>query len=214
MAKIYLVSNTASNDNDVINLSVSDIKFLKFKADLSEFNALVITSKNALKALEFNGVKASENIQIYAIGEPTAKQARSLGFNKIYVAQNAHGDEFAAEIAPLLKGKKTLYLRAKEVVSNLSEILHANGVNLSEIIAYKNIPKCVDSELKPPLGSVIIFTSPLNFKNFILNFGWEDSYKAVAIGQTTANELAKFTNPIVSEIQSVNSCISLAKTLF
>jgi len=56
LRKIYLVSNTKTADESVVNLSVSRIEFLKFEINLSEFDALVATSKNAFKALKFNGI--------------------------------------------------------------------------------------------------------------------------------------------------------------
>ena len=51
MRKIYLISNTKTADESVVNLSVSRIEFLKFDLNLSEFDLLVATSKNAFKAL-------------------------------------------------------------------------------------------------------------------------------------------------------------------
>ncbi|MBN7287474.1 MULTISPECIES: uroporphyrinogen-III synthase [Campylobacter] len=213
MAEIYLVSNTPSNDESVINLPVSEIKFLKFSLNLDEFDALVATSKNSFKALEFNHIKIKPDMQIYAIGEPCAKAAKRCGFSKIYTAKNSHGGEFAAEISPLLKGKKTLYLRAKSIVSNLGEILKQNGILVSQIVAYESVCARLGKEKIPSENSVLIFSSPSNVKNFILNFGWLDSYKAVAIGETTAKELAKFTDPLVSARQEINACVELAKTL-
>ena len=41
MRKIYLVSNTKTADESVVNLSVSSIEFLKFEINLIEFDALV-----------------------------------------------------------------------------------------------------------------------------------------------------------------------------
>ena len=43
MRRIYLVSNTKTTDESVINLSVSKIEFLKFEINLSEYDALVAT---------------------------------------------------------------------------------------------------------------------------------------------------------------------------
>lgn len=209
---IYLVSSDVKFD-DVKTLVLNEIKFSDFNVDLSEFDALVITSKNALGALKFNKILPRESLQIYAIGEASAEAARKFGFAQIYVGKNAHGDEFAREIASLVKNQKTLFLRAQKTASSVGKILRESGCELTEIIAYKNVAKHVNSELKPPKGSVIIFTAPSAVRNYIENFGWDESYKAVAIGKTTALELEKFTKPVISSEQNINSCVTLAKTL-
>ena len=202
MRKIYLVSNTKTTDESVINLSVSKIEFLKFEINLSEYDALVATSKNAFKALKFNGISPI-NLPVFA---------REFGFSEIYTGQNSHGDDFAREILPLLNGKKVLYLKGKDSASNFLEILQKGGVNIKAIVAYENVLNPCKMELKPSKNSILIFASPINVRNFLTNFGWDESYQTISIGKVTAKEL-KFTTPIVSQNQDINACIALAKTL-
>ena len=208
---IYLVGSNLEFEG-VKTLVLNKIKFNKFSANLAEFDSLVLTSKNSVNALKFNQILPA-SLQIYSIGESTSRAASEFGFTQIYTAKNAHGNDFAAEIAPLLKGKKTLFLRARETASRVGEILRESGVNLTQIIAYENVFKPLENEQKPSKNSAIIFTAPSAVRNFMRNFGWDESYKAVAIGLTTAKELGKFTSPAVSAQQNINSCINLAKTL-
>lgn len=212
MRKIYLVSNTKTADESVVNLSVSRIEFLKFDLNLSEFDALVATSKNAFNALKFNEISALENLPVFAIASGCAAAANGLGFTQIYTGQNAHGDDFAREILPLLKGKKVLYLKGKDSASNFLEILQDGGVNIKVVIAYENVLNPCKMELKPPKNSILIFASPINVRNFLTNFGWDESYQTISIGKVTAKEL-KFSTPLVSQSQDINACIALAKTL-
>lgn len=212
MRKIYLVSNTKTADESVVNLSVSRIEFLKFDLNLSEFDLLVATSKNAFNALKFNEISALESLPVFAIASGCAAAAKGLGFTQIYTGQNAHGDDFAREIVPLLKGKKVLYLKGKDSASNFLEILQGSGVNIKAIVAYENVLNPCKMELKPPKNSILIFASPINVRNFLSNFGWDESYQAISIGKVTTKEL-KFTTPIVSQNQDINACIALAKTL-
>ena len=211
MRKIYLISNTKTTDESVVNLSVSKIEFLKFELKLSDYDVLVATSKNVFNALKFNNIKAI-NLSVFAIANSCAAAAREFGFSEIYTGKNAHGDDFAREILPLLKGKKVLYLKGKDSASNFLEILQDGGVNIKAIVAYENVLNPCKMELKPPKNSILIFASPLNVKNFLSNFGWDESYQAISIGKVTAKEL-KFTEPIVSQSQDINACIALAKTL-
>lgn len=211
MRKIYLISNTKTADESVVNLSVSKIEFLKFELNLSDYDVLVATSKNAFNALKFNGISPI-NLPVFAIANSCASAAREFGFGEIYTGKNAHGDDFAREILPLLKGKKVIYLKGKDSASNFLEILQDGGVNIKAVIAYENVLNPCKMELKPPKNSILIFASPLNVKNFLSNFGWNESYQAISIGKVTAKEL-KFTEPIVSQSQDINACIALAKTL-
>ena len=212
MRKIYLVSNTKTADESVVNLSVSKIEFFKFDLNLSEFDALVATSKNVFNALKFNEINALENLPVFAIASSCAAAAREFGFSEIYTGQNAHGDDFAREILPLLKGKKVLYLKGKDSASNFLEILQDGGVNIKAVIAYENVLNPCKMELKPPKNSILIFASPINVRNFLTNFGWDESYQTISIGKVTAKEL-KFSTPLVSQSQDINACIALAKTL-
>ncbi len=198
-------------DESVVNLSVSKIEFLKFELKLSDYDVLVATSKNVFNALKFNNIKAI-NLSVFAIANSCAAAAREFGFSEIYTGKNAHGDDFAREILPLLKGKKVLYLKGKDSASNFLEILQDGGVNIKAIVAYENVLNPCKMELKPPKNSILIFASPLNVKNFLNNFGWDESYQVISIGKVTAKEL-KFTEPIVSQSQDINACIALAKTL-
>jgi len=211
LRKIYLISNTKTTDESVVNLSVSKIEFLKFELNLSDYDVLVATSKNAFNALKFNGISPI-NLPVFAIANSCASAAREFGFSEIYTGKNAHGDDFAREILPLLKGKNVLYLKGKGSASNFLEILQNGGVNIKAIVAYENVLNPCKMELKPPKNSILIFASPLNVKNFLSNFGWDESYQAISIGKVTAKEL-KFTEPIVSQSQDINACIALAKTL-
>ena len=212
MRKIYLVSNTKTADESVVNLSVSKILFLKFEIKLSGFDALVATSKNAFKALKFNEISVLENLPVFAIANSCAAVAREFGFSEIYTGQNAHGDDFAREILPLLNGKKVLYLKGKDSASNFLEILQDGSVNIKAVIAYENVLNPCKMELKPPKDSILIFASPINVRNFLTNFGWDESYQTISIGKVTAKEL-KFSTPLVSQSQDINACIALAKTL-
>lgn len=211
MDKIYLISHT--QNQAVKNLKVCEIEFLKFSVDLSKFEALVITSKNSIEALKFNNIK-KVNLKVFSIGDGSTKEALKYGFSDIYTAKNSHGNEFANEIASFLKDKKTLFLKAEKTVSDVGGILIKNGAILTKITAYKNNFLNLDESLKPPLGSILIFSSPSNVEGFIKNFGKiDESYKVVVIGNATAKLLSSHKNLIISEKQSIDKCLKLAKNL-
>lgn len=210
---IYLISNTAFNDESVEQISLCRIKFNKFNIDLSEFNALIVTSKNSINALKFNSI-ALTDILVFAIGRATALACKEFGFTQIYEARNSHGDKFGAEILEKLYGKKVLFIKAKETVSNLDIYFSQNGIDITVVDGYENLILYPKDIKKPEPNSTIIFTSPMNTRAFIQNFGWDKSYQAVAIGKATAAALSSYCdNIIVSNTQNLKSCIELAKNI-
>ena len=209
---IYLISNTPFDDESVEQISLCDIKFNKFNIDLSEFDALIVTSKNGINSLKFNSIILAD-ILVFAIGKATALSCREFGFTQIYEAQNSHGSEFGAEILEKLYGKRILFIKAKETISNLDIYFNQNGIDISVIDGYENLILKKDISSKPKSNSILIFTSPINVRAFIQNLGWDDSYKAVAIGKATAQALKPYTDPIISKSQTIKDCVELAKSL-
>ena len=129
---IYLISNTPFDDESVEQISLCDIKFNKFNIDLSEFDALIVTSKNGINSLKFNSITLAD-ILVFAIGKATALSCKEFGFTQIYEAQNSHGSEFGAEILEKLYGKRILFIKAKETISNLDIYFNQNGIDISVI---------------------------------------------------------------------------------
>ena len=209
---IYLISNTPFDDESVEQISLCDIKFNKFNIDLSEFDALIVTSKNGINSLKFNSIILAD-ILVFAIGKATALSCKEFGFTQIYEAQNSHGSEFGAEILGKLYGKRVLFIKAKETISNLDIYFTQNGIDISVIDGYENLILKKDISSKPKSNSILIFTSPINVRAFIQNLGWDDSYKAVAIGKATAQALKLYTDPIISKSQTIKDCVELAKSL-
>ena len=209
MSDIVLLSNTYFDG--VINLPIFEIEYLNIDIDLAKFDALIFTSKNAIYSLESSKLKWKD-ISSYAIAPKTAEILKSYNSNLIYTGIHSHGDEFAYEIIPLLKNKKVLYIRGEKSVSELFNILNKNSIDIEELISYKTV--CTSKNLeKPRDDSILIFTSPSSINCFFNKFSWNSTYKAIAIGNTTAKYLPKNIDFKISHIQSIESCISLAKQI-
>ncbi len=150
-----------------------------------------------------------KNVPSYVIAPKTADIAKEFGANIAFIGFSGHGNDFAYELIPYLKDKKTLYVRALKTVSNLANILKENGINIDEVIAYKT--SCNKQEKKAlDKNSTIIFTSPSSVECFFKKYSWEDSFKAIAIGRTTAMYLPKNIECEISSITSVEECVKLA----
>lgn len=206
MAKIYLLSNQINSE--VVNLEVFKIEYIKSKIDLLKYDALIFTSKNAVYSLDsFN--KDWKKIPSFVIAPKTAQIIEKLGGQIAFTGITSHGNEFAIELIELLKNKKVLYIKAFKTVSNLVEILKNNNILLDELIAYKTTCKKLDVILED--NSIFIFTSPSSVECFFKQYSWNNSYKAIVIGKTTALYLPKGIDCTVSSETSIDECINLAK---
>jgi uroporphyrinogen-III synthase len=209
MAKIYLLSN--QKYIDVENLEVFHIEYIKSNIDLSSYDALIFTSKNAVYSLDsFN--KDWKKIDSYAIAVKTSQIIEELGGKVNFTGITSHGNEFAQELVLLLKDKKVLYVKALKTVSNLVEILKENKILVDELVAYKTSCKKTTIDLED--NSVFIFTSPSSIECFFNQYSWKDSYKAIVIGKTTALYLPKGISYIISSTTSIDECVNLAKQSF
>ena len=208
MKKIYLLNE--QKHEDVENLEVFQIEYIKSDIDLKKYDALVFTSKNGVKAINsFN--QDWKNIPSYAIAQKTANTIIKLGGVVEFIGNSGHGNDFAHELKNVLKDKKVLYVKALKTVSNLPNILKENGIFLDEIIAYKT--SCKKSNIILEENSIFIFTSPSSVECFFKQYSWKNSYKAIVIGKTTAEFLPSNVNYEISSQTSVEECIKLAKQL-
>ncbi len=207
--EIFILSDKTINN--INNLPTFKINFLPSQVDISNYDALIFTSKNGIYSLDsFN--KQWKEIPSFAISYKTAKTIKDEGGILEYTGKNGHGNKFAQELIPLLENKKVLYIRPKDIVSKLVETLTKNNINCDELITYETVCKSYKEEDKPPKNSIIILSSPSTLKCFLTNFGWDDSYLAIAIGKTTLKFIPDYINYKVSKYTSLESCIKLAKT--
>jgi uroporphyrinogen-III synthase len=208
MAKIYLLSN--QKYSDIENIEVFKIDYIKNKIDLTKYDALIFTSKNAVLSLDsFN--KDWKKIPSFAIAPKTANFIKDYGGNLIFTGVTSHGNDFAKELIELLKNKKVLYIKALKTVSNLVEILKENHIDIDELVTYQTI--CNNTDLILEDNSVFIFTSPSSVECFFKQYEWRDNYKAIVIGKTTANYLPKYIEYKISQETSIDECIKLAKQI-
>ncbi|MCG3664447.1 uroporphyrinogen-III synthase [Aliarcobacter butzleri] len=208
MKKIYLLNE--QKHEDVENLEVFQIEYIKSDVDLKKYDALVFTSKNGVKAIN-SFDQDWKNIPSYAIAQKTANTIIKLGGVVEFIGNSGHGNDFAYELKNVLKDKKVLYVKALKTVSNLPNILKENGIFLDEIIAYKT--SCKKSNIILEENSIFIFTSPSSVECFFKQYSWKNSYKAIVIGKTTAEFLPSNVIYEISSQTSVEECIKLAKQL-
>jgi uroporphyrinogen-III synthase len=206
---IYLLSD--SYHEGVINLPQIKINFIRQDINFFYYDALIFTSKNSVKAIE-KFSKDWKKLPAYSIGKATSKAILDFGGELVYESKKAYGDEFAKELAPLLKGKRVLFLRAKEVLSDLEQILKDNSVLLYSKVVYETVcENFVPFEFEN--NSLFIFTSPSTVKCFFKNYNWREDFTAVCIGKVTSKALPLHVKRYISKKQTIKASIEFAKTL-
>ncbi|AXP08433.1 uroporphyrinogen-III synthase [Campylobacter hepaticus] len=207
--KIYLLNETPFEG--VENLILNELIFYDFNVDLSKYEVLIYTSKNALKALKKANIKLNFELDLYAVGQKSAEFAKQMGFKKVKFPKKANAKELFFEFQKEFSGKKCLYLRGKNIISTLHWDLKNLGINIEQKIVYENIFKKANILLIQP--AIFIFTSPLSVDNFLQFYTLNSHDKIIAIGQSTAKRLLNFNNVLICEKQSLQECVKLAKTL-
>ncbi len=180
--------------------------------DFSSFDILLFTSKNAVSII--NKINpAWINFPSIAISSQTAKKIEELGGLVIGISESFYASGLSQMITERFADKKILYLRPKEIASNALPSLRKLGIDIDELIIYETKCKIYDVSHKPPIGSIIIATSPSTVQCFIQNFGSFDGYKVVAIGDTTASILPDKTEYEIASQPLISECIKLAKEM-
>ncbi len=195
------------------NLPVFEVKHLAFDGDLGAYDGLVFTSKNAIYSLAAQN-KLYKKMPSYVIAPQTAKVLKSVGGSLKFVGKEKHGDAFAYELLEKFHGKKLLYLRGESVVSNLVGILNDGGVVCDEAVVYKTQCRVMPNRRALPKGATIIFSSPSTIECFLKNFEWDESYRAIAIGKTTAAYMPEHMRHFIAETTSLDSCVKRALELY
>ncbi len=207
---IYILSEKKFDGAE--NIPCIQIKLLDKSIDLSTYEALIFSSKNGVEAIERLN-SAWRDIPSYSIGQGTSQAIYHYKGDLVYEAKNSYGDDFAQEIQTELKGKKTLFLRAKVVTSSLVDILLKAGVALEQEVVYETLCGECSSLQKPEKGAIMIFSSPSTIDCFFRCFSWDESYQAVVIGTRTASYMPKDVPFVLSPKQTIPDCIYLAQKL-
>jgi len=207
---IYLFS--VSSHPDAIHINSLSVTFFKPDIDFRDVNYLILTSKQAVKALEQYPKEEYIDKKALCISKATAAAYIALG-GEVLQTGKGYGDTLVDAIATYPKETKWLYLRAEAVASNFAAELRNEGYDIKENIVYKS--ECSKEILKAKVekDAVMIFTSPSSINCYLQTHTLQPSQKIIVIGKTTAKALPKETSFILSPDTTIESCIQIARKL-
>lgn len=191
---------------------VSTITAIPSEINFDCYDGVIFTSKNGVKAIDsFN--QDWKKKPAYALAPQTAKMVKKLKGQLKFLGKSHYGSEFIQELIEPLQGKRILYLRAKKTASDIRRELNEKNIRCDEAIVYETICKEFTEKITFPKGSMIIFTAPSTIDCFLKNANWDESYTAIAIGNTTANHFPEYITPYIAATTSIDACVRKALEL-
>jgi len=198
--KRSIVTLSSGEYEGAFSLPLLQFTYFQPAIDLNQYDALIVTSKETLKALSY---LKWQDMRVYCVGASTAKLVPNLGYS-----QNSGG---AFELTEYLEknsiGERLLYCRGERVIIDI-----ASKLGIDEVILYKS--GCIKDkpETKIAPNSTIIFSSPSTVSCFLKYYDFESSFRAIALGKTTALSLINAKIPhIISPSTTILSAIEYAK---
>ena len=169
------------------------------KINFSDYKAIVFTSANAIKFLEYN--KIDKQKLCFCVGNATEKKARSAGFQNVISAEGN-----VENLKELIlqnfdkKNNKLLYVSGETISADLDQHLLKEGYEIKRVINYRTInnDKFDDNfvkELKlqiPDMVYIYSQNSASSFLNFIKIYQFEGLWmntNLMCIGEKTSSIL-------------------------
>ena len=208
-APIYLFSKTSHPDVDYIPILA--IEFLQPAIDFTKYDAIVLTSKQAVTALDKIG-KAWTEVPVLTIADLTADMALKSGAT-VMSKGDGYGDSLTDIIINGHRDKRWLYPRPEVVAYDFGQRVRNAGVDLDDVVVYKTSCNTDAGHKRIEDDAVLIFTSPFTIDCFLHFYQFKPTHKIVAIGKTTRLALPDNVEAVMPEKPSVASSVALAQQL-
>ncbi|WP_415325039.1 uroporphyrinogen-III synthase [Chryseobacterium sp. MMS23-Vi53] len=191
-------------------IKTNSIKTAPF--DLKNYS-LIFTSVNGVTSFFQNGFQPNEDFtaknynKIYCVGEKTKRELRKNGFGTFKVLKNA--ETLSKFIIGNCQHENFLHFCGNMALDVLDRKLPLQNIRYKKITIYNT------EEINPLITEkyhVSVFFSPSGVRSFANRNSFEDT-TLVSIGETTANELRKYTSQpiLVSEGNNLMSVLNLIK---
>lgn len=208
-SSVFLFSKTSHPD--VTHVPVLNTLFLQPAINFDDYDAIVLTSKQAVTALAKISPKW-KSVPALSIASKTEEMVRNAG-GTLLDRGDGYGDSLDDIIVKKYADLRWLYPRPKVVASNFKERVKERGIVMDDVIVYETScnQSCKDIEL--PEDAILIFTSPFTIECFLELYEFRTSYQVIAIGTTTAKALPEDVTYVMPDTPNVDACVALAKQL-
>lgn len=196
------------------------IKYLHHDIPIHEFDVVISTSKNSVKA--FSQLCKTHDLPIVTVGNSTMQSAKDLGFSDITSIDGDVDGLISFIKASYSNQTRFLYIRGQEVTCDLKRKLSEENFNIKETILYKTIIKknltnrCKNLLLNGKVDSAAFFSSRTAriFCSLILKSGLSDVMKnmtAYTMSKNIADSLKsiKWKKIITARLPTQESLIDI-----
>ena len=204
---IYLFS--VSSHPDAIHINSLSVTFFKPDIDFEDVDYLILTSKQAVKALKQYPKEQYIDKKALCISKATAAAYEETG-GEVLQTGKGYGDTLTDTIRSYPKETRWLYLRAETVASDFAKELKDEGCDIKEAVVYKSECSKEILEAEVPNEAILIFTSPSSVKCYLRTHTLLASQKIIVIGKTTAKALPEGIKSTISPDTTIKSCIQIA----
>jgi uroporphyrinogen-III synthase len=184
----------------VSHLPLLNIESIKHdEINFSDFKAIIFTSSNAIKFLNVKNI--DKNIYCFCVGNATERKARSVGFQKVFVASGNVSNliEIVHNNFEPSDGR-IIYISGEVLSKDLDKELINEGYDVEKKINYRTLHNELFDErfvkqLKLDLPQIVYIysqNSALSFLNFIKNYHLESLWmntNLMCIGEKTSSIL-------------------------
>lgn len=207
---IYLFS--LSSHPNALHVNSLAITLFQPDIDFSKYDYLIITSKQAVKALRQYNKSDYITKPALCISKQSAKSFEELGGSVLAVGRG-YGENLAESIKRYPRDTKWLYLRAKVIASDFATLCREDGYNIDEKTVYASACSQEILHVTVEKNAILIFTSPSSVRCFLKNHKLLDSQKIIVIGKTTAQALPKECKYTLADETTLESCMQIAASL-
>ena len=197
------LNNSSVADAEAAGITIDTISFIetepirsgevqqRIRLALLKSATVVFTSMNAVEAVAAEQEKTQPAWTIFCIGNTTAHLVKKY-FGELSIAGTANS---ASELAKLIADKnhihEAIFFCGDQRRDDLPEMLFNNHVSIEEIIVYHTtaVPHKVEKSFDG-----ILFFSPSAVESFFGSNNISSKTILFAIGNTTANEIKKYTD--------------------
>ncbi len=204
---IYLLSKAPYAG--VNHIPIIHINALHVSLDITQYDLMVVTSKEAINALNRSGVDWKK-LEVIAISEPTAAHVRSQGA-KVVAVGKGYGDSLYELIRAHYASHKMLFPAASILASDFDARLRQAGIEIDTVPVYET--SCRDSDTPIPENAVLAFSAPSTVKCFMKRYDFLSSHNVVVIGKSTEAALPLHVKAKLPKVASIEALVSLAKSV-
>ncbi len=204
----YLFSTSTASYPNVTSILSLDIKFFQPEINFSQYDYLIITSKQISQALKFYKNEDFFDKKALCVSEKSAQAYSSIGGQILDIA-SGYGDTLSQKIHQYPLDTKWLYLRGENIASSFADTSRIKGYEIEEKILYRSSCKDGIDKININDKDTLIFTSPSSVECFLKVFKIKESHKVIVIGKTTAKALPTNVNYEIAKGRTIEDCLVL-----